>query len=101
MKYIILFFIGFLIFSPLGSDIALRVLHLPFSAPEILILPFIPYLQKKYHFTNVFKKKSFLVYSFALILFTFMGLLFNNYSTLGVFSTARSFFFIDIFYCTI
>ena len=97
MKYIILFFIGFLIFSPLGSDIASRVLHLPFSAPEILILPFIPYLQKKYHFTNVFKKKSFLVYSFALILFTFMGLLFNNYSTLGVFSTARSFFLLIFF----
>lgn len=94
---IVLLLLGCLVFSPLGSTIALDFFHFPVSVPELFLLLFIPFLKERFHFKSLKGIHVFFILTIWLILI-WEAFLIGTYSYYAILSTARSYMYVCIFY---
>lgn len=96
-KNIVLFYLlGFIVFSGVSSLISLKIFNMPFSTPEILFIPFLFLLNKKW------KSVKVLMYDivFALLvcfILLLIGLLYGQFSFSSLLSSSRSWLYLIIF----
>jgi hypothetical protein len=85
---------GFLVFSPVSSEITQKILHLPLALPELLFLPFLfiwsPRLPKL-----TFNRSIFVLLAFFVILLA-ISIYLHNFRTSSILSTARGYFYMMI-----
>ena len=94
---IILVLMGLFVFSPFSSILVIDIIGIPFSLPEVIFLPFLLILRKRYVFSSIFEIRTV----FYLLLWTLLliiSLLYNQYSFSTLLSSARSYFTLIIAY---
>lgn len=94
---LVLFLLGIIVFSPISSLISLSVLKFPMSVPELLCLPFIPILYSRFKFQTIKRAESIAVFLVWMSMFGF-GLISSRYPISAMISTARTYFWIIIFF---
>lgn len=97
-KYIISFLMGFLVFSSFSSYFILNILHLPFSLPELLLIPLL-FLARKYVFPLKYDKRSLLKFSYILMILVIIALLDGRFRFLSIVSALRGYFYLILFFC--
>lgn len=93
---LILFFIG-LLMGPFSSFLFINVFHLPFVVPELIFLPFFFLFSRKYGIKLV-RKIHFVGVFLLWLLFLLFALLYDRWNLMAIFSTARSFLLLGLFY---
>ncbi|MDB9894064.1 hypothetical protein OAC80_05450 [Flavobacteriaceae bacterium] len=89
---------GILIFSRFSAYLILDVLKIGFYLPEILAIPFIPFLIKRYNKIKFKNKMPYLLLAAISILFLIILAVFNNTGDLkSILGTSRGFIYIIIF----
>ncbi|HXU26096.1 MAG TPA: hypothetical protein VN698_02605 [Bacteroidia bacterium] len=94
---LLLIICGFIVFSPLSSEITMQLFHLPLALPEILLIPFIYVLRKRLDL----RLKITLPFIYLLCLFlVLLGISFlvQNFRASSVLSTARGYFYMLLAY---
>lgn len=86
---VILMLMGCIVFTDLCSFISQDLLHLPLSAPELLLCPFVPFL-RRYYFFNKISAVKFATILISWLTLLILGILSTNYSFLGIISNARA-----------
>ena len=94
---IILFLIGFFVFSPLSSYLLIDILHFPISLPEILLIPFIPFLIKRFKFRH-FNWKLFFLLFLCWLLVMAISLITGKYPLYSLVGSARTYLYIIFFF---
>lgn len=97
MSLFILLLLGGIVFSPLGSTITLNIFHLPISSPELLFIPFIPFIRRRYYFSTLQNKQTVALFLVWLSLI-FLAIFINKYSFYAIISTARAYLYLLLFY---
>ena len=98
MDNLILSMMGFLVFSPVATDLCIDVLHLPLVSPEILIIPFFFILRKKFQTLRIDKKlfSNFIVLHVLLLIIAY---LWDEFQYMGIVSLSRSYLYLYLCLC--
>lgn len=95
---ILLMLMGFLSFSTMGSKVAIDILHLPMSMPELFFIPIFYIL--RHHFIPVnFDKDTFVKLVLLQILLVSISVILGFFPLFDVLSSSRGFIYIYLFYC--
>ena len=87
---------GFFAFSSMSSMLTQSLFHIPLSLPELFFIPFYFLLKKEIGFKPNYRVIVFAMpIYFIILLFIFY---FEKYSTYSIFSTARGYLYIIIFF---
>lgn len=86
-----LFLCGFIVFSPISSNITLDFLNLPLALPELLFLPF--YFKISKIFNLKVNSKILVTGSVIIILLIAIAFIFNLFPFSSILSTARGYFY--------
>jgi hypothetical protein len=90
------------VFSRLSAYIVLKLLHLPYYTPEILVLFFISFLGKKYgpFILRIIKENSavLVLYLYLIVTLIFISLLSNEFGMKYILATARGYVYIIFFF---
>lgn len=97
IKVIFYFVIGILLFGPFASDLCQDYLGLPMVIPEFVYIPLLFWGYKKMGIKLLRKPNFALIFMLWVIFLTF-AFIWNLYSLKAIFSTARSFLLVGIFY---
>jgi hypothetical protein len=92
---IYLILLGFLVFSPFSSVLIMDMLGSPISLPEILFLPFVYLLRKRYSFSPVFTYRT-LIFILVWLSMISISLIAGNYSLLAILASSRTYLLIII-----
>ncbi len=88
---LILFFCGFIVFSPISSQISINILHLPLALPEVLFFPFYFKLRKLFNLKP--NSKILFFGSFIIIFLIAISLIVGLFPFTSILSTARGYFY--------
>lgn len=88
---------GFLVFSPISSLILIGILHFPFSLPELLFIPFIPYFKVIFISEKI---NSRLLIAGIMLWLVLLGisLIVDEYSLKDILGSSRTYLYIFIFF---
>jgi len=94
---LILWLIGFVVFSPFSSYISIDILHLPISAPEIVLIPFLPWCFKNLKFHKLLSKRFAVLVTISLLLLL-ISIIYARWDAYALIGTYRVYFYIIVFY---
>ena len=84
---------GFFVFSSLSSTIIIDYLHFPMSLPEVLFMPFLILLKKKFKSVKVNVSEVFVVL-FVCFFLVLIGYFYEQYSLFSMLSSARAWIYL-------
>jgi len=90
-NYTLLFFAGFMVFSPISSRISFEVLHLPLALPEILFVPF--YFKFRKFFDLRINHKIFISGTVIIIILICIAFFVGQFPISSILSTTRGYFY--------
>ena len=97
-KNLILFYcLGFFVFSGISSYITLQYLRLPFSMPEIIVLPFFFLLRRKLNSLRILGKDIVFAFGISLLL-VLIGIMYGQFPVFSMLSSARSWVYLMLFF---
>lgn len=97
-KSTVLWLMGFLIFSPFSSYLTIDILHLPISAPEVLLIPFLPWCFRNLKFKRLISSKFVSLVLISLV-FLAIAIVHGRFSVYAIVGAYRLYFYAIIFYC--
>lgn len=97
MRKFLFFLIGFFVLSSFSSLLLIDWLKLPLSIPEILLIPFLPFL-KKINFSNIFNIHLTYKLLYVWISLITIAFLVNDFTPFQILSFSRGFLYLFLIY---
>lgn len=89
--------LGLIVFSPFSSLVTVKILHLPFSLPELLFCPFIIYFIREIRIDRI-KSKLLTALLLTWCAYLAISIISNDYELVEIIGCARTYLYIIIFF---